>query len=323
MTYCSPTTPSCLLKAIQSGRLFPSRLNGLRYGPIGTFCRHPGISPHALPKRLGSRKAFTRPPSKSTSPQSSPTKPSTLPKGPSALLKPTASTTRTAIYRTFADTLALRQSPTLLYQAPPHAGYIIGSYTSGLFCITYAGYNFIAHYLQPPVDLPGWVPIAFGFVCFFMTCMGTWLLLAPSRLIRTITAIPIGTTPRSITLEVRLRRWLPIPFMKPRTFTCPPQDVTITPRLFEHPPPALSLAEVKRQEEKQREFERARILTAPFRHLSYACWRGLRAVKRVWTREGFSNLKAKGERGVMKLDREGGWALDEGRGLDRLVQARA
>ena len=78
-------------------------------------------------------------------------------------------------------TLALSPTPTLLYTAPPHTLFVVGSYFFGTFCISYAAYNFHAHYLHPPPDLAFWVPVAFGMICFGMSCLGTWLLLGPAR----------------------------------------------------------------------------------------------------------------------------------------------
>jgi hypothetical protein len=69
----------------------------------------------------------------------------------------------------------------LLYQAPSHRIYIIGSYAFGIFCLTYAGYNFNENYIHVPPDISAWVPVAFGGVCFAMACLGTWLMLGPSR----------------------------------------------------------------------------------------------------------------------------------------------
>ena len=77
--------------------------------------------------------------------------------------------------------MALKPSPTLLYRAPPHTAFFIGSYVFGFFCMSYAGWNFYMHYLYPPEGLATWVPVAFGGVCIFMVCVGTYLILAPTR----------------------------------------------------------------------------------------------------------------------------------------------
>lgn len=84
-------------------------------------------------------------------------------------------------YRSFEATLARQSEELLLYKAPSHQVYFIGCYAFGFFCLTYAGYNFYNHYLHPPEGLATWVPIAYGGVCFFMVCFGTWLCLGTSR----------------------------------------------------------------------------------------------------------------------------------------------
>ena len=234
-------------------------------------------------------------------------------------------------YRSFAQTLALRPAPTLLYRAPSHTLYILGSYSFGLFCLTYAGYNFYTVYLHPPPGISAWVPLAFGGVCFGMACLGTWLLLGPSRLIRSLTAIPTSAishgsatnVPLSIRIEVR--RALPLPGLPPRVFTAAPADLALSRRIHEPPAQAevLHPAEARKRAEQQREFERSRILSVPFRHLSYAIWSGLQGLSRVWTREGFAKVRINGRSGVWKVDRAGGWALDGGRAVDRLVKTAA
>ncbi|KAI9823901.1 MAG: hypothetical protein M1832_002219 [Thelocarpon impressellum] len=151
-----------------------------------------------------------------------------------------------ATYRSFAEKLALKPSPTLLYQAPSHTLYVVGSYAFGLFCLSYAGFNFYAHYLHPPPGLSPWIPVAFGGVCFAMT---------------------------------------------------------------------------------SQEFERTHLLSAPFRHASYALWRLLQTLGRVWTRDGFVKVFVRSSEGgrvrTLKLDVSGGWALDGGRGIERLVKVKA
>ena len=77
--------------------------------------------------------------------------------------------------------------------------------------------------------------------------------------------------------------------------------------------------EAHEAELRQREHDRAHILTQPFRDFRRLVKRVSRALVRVWSREGFVKVKVDGRGGLWKLDREGGWLLDDGRGLDRLV----
>lgn len=79
-------------------------------------------------------------------------------------------------YRSFAEKLAGRQSPTLLYQASSHKGFTMGSYALGAFCWAYAGINFFNEYLHPPAGVMSWIPIMFGTLCVIMTGFGTWFI---------------------------------------------------------------------------------------------------------------------------------------------------
>lgn len=82
-----------------------------------------------------------------------------------------------AQYRSFADTLALRSSPTLLYQSPSTLVFTAASYAIGGFCFFWAGWNFYTTYLVPPEDLSKFLSIGIGTVCFGMACAGTWMIL--------------------------------------------------------------------------------------------------------------------------------------------------
>ena len=80
-------------------------------------------------------------------------------------------------YRSFADTLALRSSPILLYQSPSHAVYITGCWLVGGFCMTWATFNFYIQYLDPIKGTPEWIPVLMGGVCVATMCLGTWVIL--------------------------------------------------------------------------------------------------------------------------------------------------
>ena len=88
---------------------------------------------------------------------------------------PTAKANLTT-YKTYAESLNSRPSPTLLYQAPSPALYIIGCYTLGGFCIAYGAYNFWANYLHPYGQPPAWVPVAFGAIALGTAVFGFYVL---------------------------------------------------------------------------------------------------------------------------------------------------
>jgi hypothetical protein len=239
-------------------------------------------------------------------------------------------------YQSFADSLATKPYSTLLYAAPPHTLYIISSYTAAFFCFAYAGYNFNAHYMHPLPNLSTWVPAAFGVVCFGMACFGGYLVLGPARLIKTITAIPssgqaltkvgAGKNGPGLAIEIELRKMLPIPFFPARKVVARPEDLTLNRRIYVPPvDPRQSaverLEERRRLEREQEEERRKSIWWRPFRDANRAFHKLFRAMRLVWTRDSFLELAVKGSK--YKLDVGGGWGLDEGRALDRLVRLKA
>jgi len=127
---------------------------------------------------------------------------------------------------------------------------------------------------------------------------------------------------RTLSLSLESRPMLPFSLLKPRTINVAPTDITLSSRVhldLAHGP-ASRAAERRESQEKMREIERTHLLTSPFRKVSYLSWKSFRNLRRVWTREGFVYVRVKGKNGTWKIDRVGGWALDEGRGLDRLVR---
>lgn len=162
-----------------------------------------------------------------------------------------------------------------------------------------------------------------------MAGLGTWLLLGPSRLIRQIAAVPSPTKVGVLNLEVTLRKMFPVPFFPARIMTVSLDEVSLNHRISEEPirPAQLSPSERLRlrkaeeaESEARREYEQSRIMTAPFRHARVAFGSMFHALGRTWTRDGFAKLEVKKQ--TYKLDVSGGWALDGGKALDRLVKVR-
>jgi len=115
---------------------------------------------------------------------------------------------------------------------------------------------------------------------------------------------------------------LPFHLLRPRTLDVAPTDTTLSSRVYvdlshihaEH------AAEIRKDQEKMRDIERNSLMTSPFRKMSYLTWKMFGNLRRVWTREGFVYVQVNGRNGTWKIDRVGGWAMDDGRGLDRLVK---
>lgn len=106
-------------------------------------------------------------------------------KNPSVTSKPVPTlpqvTVKVPSYRPFAETLALRQSPTLLFQASSHLSYTIGYYGLGVFCFAWAGINFYTQYLYPPEGIGATIPVVIGGVCIFMVFVGVYFIRRVSR----------------------------------------------------------------------------------------------------------------------------------------------
>ncbi|CAK7264207.1 hypothetical protein SEPCBS119000_000871 [Sporothrix epigloea] len=71
---------------------------------------------------------------------------------------------------------------------------------------------------------------------------------------------------------------------------------------------------------KLREYEMDHLMTAPFRHAGQGAQSAWGQIQRAFSREGFLPVFVNGDR--QKLDVMGGWALENGRALDRLVTVK-
>ncbi|KFX93873.1 hypothetical protein V497_04701 [Pseudogymnoascus sp. VKM F-4516 (FW-969)] len=300
-------TRSAMLR-YQSLRAPLSRLglSGLNQAPLQTLPRLPLARTFTTSFRLAAKKAFSKP----SIPKQQPPKPAAIP--------PTQS------YQSYTAKLASRSAPTPLYIAPSHTFYILSAYSGAAFCIAYAGFSYYANVFDPPPGLSTWVPIAFAGICFLMAAMGGWLILAPASLIRSITAHPVKAAAvnaqPTLRIEIELRKMLPLPFLSPRVISATPADLQLSHSVYTPSPRPVTAAErfeaAKRQADELEAERKKSIMLAPFRHASQAFFGMFVAIKRTFTREGFLKLRA--NKRVYKLDITGGWALDEGKALDRV-----
>ncbi|CAP68993.1 uncharacterized protein PODANS_7_9510 [Podospora anserina S mat+] len=274
---------------------------------------------------------------------------------PSLLVKPTQSVPKPSISPLLASTRApassyaniIAQKPrTLLYESPSHLWFRTGCFASGMFCISYSVYHYWTIQLHPPEGLAWWIPHAYGVICLAMAAMATYFIMGTGRIIKTITAVsssssslvkaaakPSGQGP--LYIEVTTQRMFP--FLKPKKKLYMPHEIELPFRMssmFEYNKrigvaveEPLSVAEqVRRQRaaieaaKKEREYTMNHLLTAPFRDAKKAfkgVWPG---IVRSFSREGFTKIVVGGV--TYKLDTTGGWALDDGRAMDRLLPIR-
>lgn len=251
---------------------------------------------------------------------------------------------------TYAEQIALR-GRTLLYEAPSHLWYRIGSFSSGAFCISYTIYQYWSIYLSPVEGLSWWIPHAFGVICVFMAGMGSYFVLGAGRIVRSIEAVPVSSIAKNlaakppspspaaqaqapIMIEVATSRM--VPFLPAKRTLWPPDQVQLPFRMYGvfgmlgHDKAAqrpLSMIERVRAERAAREARIAarkhtmdHLLTAPFRDARKAFGGAWDGIVRSFSREGFAKIKLGNQ--VHKLDVTGGWALDSGRAMDRLLPVR-
>lgn len=211
----------------------------------------------------------------------------------------------------------------------------LGSWMTAIFCFSYAGYN-ITIYTNPPEGLNWWVGKSYSIIAIAMACMGTYWLLKSKNIIKTIRALPTAIQPLTagsagprtaippLTLEVTVKRMLPLPFMKPRVMVLPHTDASMVARIVapaEYLTP-IDRIEKKRAEEREREekrkYELSHLWSAPFRHLARGTMTAWSGLKQSLTGSGFATVKINGEE--FRLDISNAWMLDEGKALERLVR---
>ncbi|KAK5664114.1 hypothetical protein OQA88_329 [Cercophora sp. LCS_1] len=242
----------------------------------------------------------------------------------------------------YAEQLA-RKNRTLLYEAPSHFWYRFSSLGAGLFCMSYTTYQYWAMYISPPPDLTWWVPHAMGFGAFIMAGMGCWFALGVTRIVRSIEAVATPSTlPRTlkpivpqspIYVEIQTQRM--IPFTPRKKMQLWPEQIGLSWRMSDavgagvgvmgqRPLTQKEKVENARREreekEKRREYDRTHLMTVPFRDGKRAVstmWGGLR---RAFHREGFMDIKLDGQK--YKIDVLGGWALENGRAIDRVLAVK-
>jgi hypothetical protein len=130
------------------------------------------------------------------------------------------------------------------------------------------------------------------------------------------------------------------PFMPPKKHLLLPEEVQLPFRMYTlfagargghpellGPQKAVSLAESVRAERAARDAKIAarkytmdHIMTAPFRDAGKAFGGAWRGIKRSFNREGFAKIQLGKQE--YKLDVTGGWALEDGRAMDRLLLVR-
>jgi hypothetical protein len=248
----------------------------------------------------------------------------------------------------YAALLASKSTPTLLYEAPNQFWFTFSAFNAGAFCISYVGVQYYTIFINTPQGLAWWVPHGYAVICGFMATIGFYWMRWPSRIVRAISAVPPLSTPSagskaagsaaaggppSLQLEVATKRWVPFLPLKKTRYAL--EDVHVPAKVaslvyaasgkagLERLSPREQLLHAKAEEErkaKARQYELDHIMTAPFRHFGRGMKAAFGGMARALTREGFAKIRMK--KAELKLDVKGGWFLDEGKALDRLIHAK-
>ncbi|RKF60875.1 hypothetical protein OnM2_046063 [Erysiphe neolycopersici] len=232
-------------------------------------------------------------------------------------------------YQTYAMTLAQKSHPTLLYTAPSASAYYISSYATASLCFGYGVLSYWNNYLYAPPDIAIWIPYAFTGVSLITILFGIRFLRNPLRMIRNMTAIPkIEHDKPRLKIEIELKKMFPLPFFAPKVISVAPNEIHIPSFLVRPMTPRISQSEHRRlraeeilRRQQDLEYERSHVMSAGIRHLwravSKVCTGIFRATQRAFTRDKFVEMRIRGK--IYKLDLDGGWVLDNGKAIDRLV----
>ncbi|RYP79397.1 hypothetical protein DL769_002981 [Monosporascus sp. CRB-8-3] len=244
----------------------------------------------------------------------------------------------------YAQSLASKSTPTILYEAAPQRAFLISSYAAGLFGVMAGGINVWFNVYNVPEGTSFWVSYVFGAVGFMMAALGTRFAMMPASIVRSITLLPAAaaataqsakagagaaakaaSAARPVLLEVKARRTSPFPFVPLKRMQVEPQQVVMKTRLFTPPktePSPYEKIVMKREEERRRkeaqQYEMDHLMTAPFRDGARAAGTIFARIRQGLTGEGFMPIEVNGAK--YKLDVTGGYALEDGRALDRIVK---
>ncbi|CAL8575493.1 hypothetical protein XPA_001413 [Xanthoria parietina] len=228
-------------------------------------------------------------------------------------------------YKSFNQSLADRSDPVLLYQAASHTIYMAGCYSIGLLIFGWIAHTTSLIRSWPPVKYDSYLKVGYSVMIAMAGGMATLFIIRPFRIIQTIQAVPttLSRSQKSLHLQIESARMFP--GIKPKTVSIPVNDIKLSRPLFQERSSLNSSGtlEARRVEaERLRKLRQGNVFLLPFRQLGFHLSKGVRGVKDAITKNPFIYLRAKGFNGSWKLDIETGWALEDGRAIDRILKSR-
>ncbi|KAK4508028.1 hypothetical protein PRZ48_001764 [Zasmidium cellare] len=320
--------PPTLRQSILPGRCAQFNSNGhcSVEAPFRTFA-----STKNLLQPKNAPKSVRKPPVQSPASSSRPTPTRSSPKGPSTPSQPIPVTPRgPAEFQPISklNTIAPNLPSVLLYTAPRHGSFFATSYFFGVGILAGATYTG-GIYLKDEPDkprLPTSIKIAGLFTVLFLALAGTTFVMAPTKLIQSISIIT-QSSGRVLRFEVRK----PLPFLKPYILDASPSQLAMNGTVVSTSSDAsirnVRLSEAKEFTESyfaksQEGAPRGGVLAglSSFnKSLVYAWPAFKRDVRRMWLRDKMTYIRIQ-DKGHHKLDLQGCHILDEGKPLEKAIE---
>ncbi|UKZ77802.1 hypothetical protein TrVFT333_005528 [Trichoderma virens FT-333] len=210
----------------------------------------------------------------------------------------------------FVKSLASKQTPTLLYEAPSHFWFYFGCWSSGISIIAWTVLTGPTA-IQQPEGIPQWVGFTFGASYALLGAMGFYLISKTPNIVSSIRVLPLFKQPakRPPDQESLPATDLDKVALKTR-FSLPSEYV-----------PELRRLELQLEEEARKKalwkFDMEHLFTMPFRRISRAFVNMFKGVRAAWTDVGYGIIKVDGKQ--YKVDVTKGYAHDGFRTLERVV----
>ncbi|KAF2837945.1 hypothetical protein M501DRAFT_1058814 [Patellaria atrata CBS 101060] len=203
--------------------------------------------------------------------------------------------------------LALKTTPTVIYEAPRTPFFTWNALATGTLFFLAGAYTLDNFVLRRPPNLPWFVPYAYGASSLLLISFGVYFVRAPHGLVKSLTVVPVRNGSRP-TIKIVLREKPFIPFIKGVVKEASLQDITIGARVagFQDP------WSVLRREIREKK-ARQNILTRAAFSVAGSFFRILLATRRMWFREGQVKIYI-GEDQFWKIDMSG-WMMEDGKGI--------
>lgn len=145
--------------------------------------------------------------------------------------------------------------------------------------------------------------------------------MKPRYVIQSISALPSPLDLDSTVLMLEIEKVKIFPGMKNRPLVVRAADVTLSEKLYQAEKKLRGdeEAEIRRRLHEMFRANETKIMSRPFREAKYWIWRAFRGFTRLFGPDPYIVVKIKGKRGYLKMYKTGGWALDDGNALDRIV----